>query len=187
MNLNIVMGGVKWQQRFLFFFLFLYVSSGSFHVELNHLECFVQVKQSFEGTWAVEWGGNKLQPSNMMHFYNPLCWAKMFPMIYPIEKMYNIEGFGDVMGDEGHFTYETESPWPLHIKHSHWWKRRSRSKFVSHYAWGTNQVCKCKMDVKFTWIPTWHQVDHISWPLGLFWKNHFLEVGPTHNLETMAL
>ena len=28
---------------------------------------------------------------------------------------------------------ETESPWPLlHFKRSHWWKRRSRSKFASH-------------------------------------------------------
>ena len=36
----------------------------------------------------------------------------------------------------GHFTYETESPWPLHFKHSRWLKRRSRSKFPSHYAWG---------------------------------------------------
>ena len=48
----------------------------------------------------------------------------------------------------------TESPWPLHFKHSHWWKRWSRSKFVaSHYAWGTNGVykwmhngCKVHMD-----------------------------------------
>jgi hypothetical protein len=31
-------------------------------------------------------------------------------------------------------THETKSPWPLlHFKHSHWWKRRSRSKFASHY------------------------------------------------------
>ena len=49
-----------------------------------------------------------------------------------------------------------ESPWPLHCKHSHWWKRRSRSEFSSHYAWGTNIVCECKMDVKSTWITTWH-------------------------------
>ena len=41
---------------------------------------------------------------------------------------------------EGHFTHETESPWPLHFKHSCWWKRQSRSKFASHYAWGTNGV-----------------------------------------------
>ena len=71
---------------------------------------------------------------------------------------------------QGHFTHETESPWPLHFKHSHWWKRRSRSKFASHYAWGTNGVCECKMDVKSTWIPTWHQMDHVSWSLGLFSK-----------------
>jgi hypothetical protein len=31
-------------------------------------------------------------------------------------------------------------------------KRRTRSKFASHYAWGTNGVCECKMDVKSTWI-----------------------------------
>ena len=56
---------------------------------------------------------------------------------------------------QGHFTHGTESPWPLHFKHSHWWKRRSRwSKFAtSHYAWGTNGVnmwmqdgCKVYMD-----------------------------------------
>ena len=29
-------------------------------------------------------------------------------------------------------------------------------------AWGTNGVCECKMDVKSTWIPTWHQMDHVS-------------------------
>ena len=76
---------------------------------------------------------------------------------------------------QGHFTHEIESPWPLHFKHSHWWKRRSQSKFAFHYAWGTNGVCECKMDVKCTWIPTWHQMtmfhDHLDYfhtkpPLG---------------------
>jgi hypothetical protein len=61
-------------------------------------------------------------------------------------------------------------PWPLHFKHSHWWKRRSRSKFASHYAWGTNKVCECKMDVKSTWILTLHRMDRVSWSLGLFSK-----------------
>ena len=69
---------------------------------------------------------------------------------------------------KGHFTRETENLWPLHFKHSHWWKQRSRSKFASYYAWGTNGVCECKMDVKFTWISTWHQMVHVSWSLGLF-------------------
>ena len=72
--------------------------------------------------------------------------------------------------NKGHFTHKTESPWPWHFKHSHWWKRRSRCKFSSHYAWGTNGVCECKMVVKFTWISTWHRVDHVSWLLGLFSK-----------------
>ena len=65
----------------------------------------------------------------------------------------------------GHFRHETESPWPLHFKLSHWWKRRSRSKFAPHYARGTNGVCACKMDVKSKWIPTWHRMDHVSWSL----------------------
>jgi hypothetical protein len=73
-------------------------------------------------------------------------------------------------GTKGHFTHETESPWPLHFKHSHWWKTRSRSKFTSRYAWGTNGVRECKMDVKSTWIPTWHRTDHVSRSLGLFPK-----------------
>ena len=38
--------------------------------------------------------------------------------------------------------------WLLHFKHSHWWKRRSWSKFGSHYVWGTNGVCECKMGCK---------------------------------------
>ena len=69
---------------------------------------------------------------------------------------------------KGHFTHKTESLWPLHFKHSRW---RSRSKFASHYAWGTNGVCEYKMDVKSTWLPTWHQMDHVSWSVGLFSKS----------------
>ena len=70
----------------------------------------------------------------------------------------------------GHFAHETEGPWPLQFKHSRWWKRRSRSKFASRYAWGTDRVSECKVDVKSTWIPTWHRIDHVSWWLGSFSK-----------------
>ena len=35
---------------------------------------------------------------------------------------------------KGHFAHEAESPWPVHFKHSCWWKRWSRSKSASHYA-----------------------------------------------------
>ena len=34
----------------------------------------------------------------------------------------------------------------------------------------TEYVCECKMDVKFTWIPTWHRMDRVSWSLGPFSK-----------------
>jgi hypothetical protein len=62
-----------------------------------------------------------------------------------------------MLSQVGHFTHDTDSPWPLHFKHSPLWKRRSRSKFAaSHYARGTNRVCECKMDVKSTSIPAWH-------------------------------
>jgi hypothetical protein len=52
----------------------------------------------------------------------------------------------------GHFTHETECPWPFHMKHSHWWKRRSRSKFTSHLRLRDQQSmwmqdgCKVYMD-----------------------------------------
>jgi hypothetical protein len=39
-----------------------------------------------------------------------------------------------------HFTHKTKSPWPLHFKFPHWWRRQSRSKFASHYSRGTNGV-----------------------------------------------
>ena len=35
----------------------------------------------------------------------------------------------------------------------------------------TEYVSECKMDVKSTWIPTWHQIDDVSYKsLGLFSK-----------------
>jgi hypothetical protein len=50
-------------------------------------------------------------------------------------------------------------------------KRRSWSKFTSqYYVWGTNKVCECKMDVKSTCIPTWHQMDHVRGHLDYFLK-----------------
>ena len=34
----------------------------------------------------------------------------------------------------------------------------------------TEYTSECKMDVKCTWIPTWHPMDHGSWSPGLFSK-----------------
>ena len=87
----------------------------------------------------------------------------------------------------GHLAHETEGPWPLHFKHSHWWIGWSPSEFTPHYAWGTNGVSECKMGVKSTWIPTWHQVDHVFMVTWTMFRNHLLEVDLTQNHETMAL
>ena len=94
-------------------------------------------------------------------------------------KIFRITGVS-VSYTNGHFTHETESPWPLHFKHSHWWTRWSRwSKFAaSHYAWGTKGVCGCKMDAKSTYMASYGAPnEYVSWSLGLFFKNHLLEVG----------
>ena len=103
---------------------------------------------------------------------------------------YKVMALGScVKWPQGHFTHththtQTASPCPRHFKHSHWWERWSWSKFTSHYPWGTNRVYECKLDVKSTWVPIWHRMDHVSWSLGL---PHVLEVGLTQNHEIMAL
>jgi hypothetical protein len=93
---------------------------------------------------------------------------------------------------KGHFTHEIESRWPLHFKHSHWWKRRSRSKFASHYAWGTNGVC----EQPSVWMQDGCEVYMDSYMASngscfmLIWtifNNHILKVGLTLNQETIAL
>jgi hypothetical protein len=74
---------------------------------------------------------------------------------------------------KGHSTHETETMWPFHFKHSHWWKKRSQSKFPTSYLLLRDQqreYVNSKMDVKSMWIPTWHQMDHVSWSLGLLSK-----------------
>ena len=101
---------------------------------------------------------NKI-PKSLMH--PPITWVSGVELFYTRAQTQPTEGL---------LSHKTKSPWPLHFKHSHWWKRRSWSKFDSHYAWGTNGVCECNMDVKSTWIPTWHRMDHVSWSLGLFSK-----------------
>ena len=88
---------------------------------------------------------------------------------------------------EGHFTHETESPWPLHFEHSHWWKRWSWSKFAF-----TLRL----RDQRSTWMQDgckvymgFYMASHglcfmVTW---IVFKNYLLEVGPTQNRDTMAL
>ena len=97
----------------------------------------------------------------------------------------------DIATSKGHFTHETESPsWPLHLKHSHWWKRRSQwSKFAtSRYARGTNGVykwmqegCKVYMD---SYVASNGSCFMVTW---IVFKNYLLEVSLTQNRENMAL
>jgi hypothetical protein len=35
---------------------------------------------------------------------------------------------------------------------------------------GPTEYVNGKMDVKSTWVPTWHRMDHVSWSLGLLSK-----------------
>ena len=63
-------------------------------------------------------------------------------------------------------------------------KRRSRSKFTTHYARGTNGG---KVDVKTIWIPTCHWNGSCFTVTWIMFKNRILEVGLRQNRETMAL
>jgi hypothetical protein len=74
-----------------------------------------------------------------------------------------------------------------HFKYSHWWKRQSQSKFTSHYTWGANGVCNCKMDVKVymdSYMASNGSCFMVTWTI---FKNHLLEVGLARKWKTMAL
>jgi hypothetical protein len=51
----------------------------------------------------------------------------------------------------------------------------------------TEYVCECKMDVKSTWMLTWHRNGSCFMVTWTIFKNHLLEVGLTQNQKTMAL
>ena len=44
---------------------------------------------------------------------------------------------------------------------------------------GLTEYVNARWMRKSAWIPTWHQMDHVTWSLGLFSNNHLLEVGLT--------
>ena len=46
------------------------------------------------------------------------------------------------------------------------------SLLLHHYAWGTTGACECKMDVKSTWIPTWHRYGSCSMVTWTIFNNH---------------
>ena len=72
---------------------------------------------------------------------------------------------------KGHFTHETESPCPMYFKHLVGGKGRGGPTLLHTPLEGPIEyVGECKMDVNSTWIPTLHQMDHVSWSLGPFLK-----------------
>jgi hypothetical protein len=83
----------------------------------------------------------------------------------------------------GHFTHKIESPWPLHFKHSHWWTRRSRSKFKLHTSL-RDQHGKCLQDGCKVYVASNGLCIMVTWTI---FKYQLLEVGLRQNRETMAL
>ena len=79
--------------------------------------------------------------------------------------------------DKGHFTHETESPRPIHFKHSLiGGKGGAGPKFASHYTWRTNIICECKMNVKVhmdSYMVSNGPCFMVTWTI---FKNHLLEV-----------
>jgi len=74
--------------------------------------------------------------------------------------------------------------WPLHFKHSQWWKRRSQSKFASHYAQGTNGVCECIDGCKLYMDSYMASKGSCFMVNRIILKNHLLEVGLEQHRET---
>ena len=67
---------------------------------------------------------------------------------------------------KGHFTDETEGLCPFQAISLVEKVEPAQVRFTLLKVQKTNGVSKCKMDVKSTWISTWHQMDHVSWSLG---------------------
>jgi hypothetical protein len=67
---------------------------------------------------------------------------------------------------KGHFTHETESPCRDHITSRTLiggGKGGARPSSLHTALEGpTEYISQCEMDVKSTWIPTCHRIDHVS-------------------------
>jgi hypothetical protein len=88
---------------------------------------------------------------------------------------------------KGQFKHETESLWPLHFKHSHWWKMRSpfQVRFTlrlrdQQSKW-MQDGCKVYMDSHVALNGSCFMVTWTGF------ENHLLGASLTQNRETMAL
>ena len=88
---------------------------------------------------------------------------------------------------EGHSTHETEGPWPLHFKHSHWWKKadlvqvRFTLRSRNQRSMWMQDGCKVYMDY---YMASNGSCFMVIW---IIFKNHLLEAGLTQNQEIVAL
>jgi hypothetical protein len=81
---------------------------------------------------------------------------------------------------KGHFTHETESLWPFHFKHSHWWKKVRASPSSLHITLeGPTEYANVG------WMDSYMAPNGscymVTWTI---FKNHLLVVGLTQNRET---
>jgi hypothetical protein len=87
---------------------------------------------------------------------------------------------------EGHFTHETEGPWPLRSTHSHWWGKkepvqvRFTRRLRDQMSMWMQDGCKVYMD---SYMALSGSCLMVTW---IIFKNHLLEVGPSHNREIVA-
>jgi hypothetical protein len=85
-----------------------------------------------------------------------------------------------------HVTHKTESPWPLHFKHSHWWKKaepvqvRFTLRLRDQRSVWMQDGCKVYVD---SYPASNGSCFMVTWTI---FKNHILEVGLTKNRETKA-
>ena len=92
--------------------------------------------------------------------------------------LYTLQGKGRAISHTRPWARDHE----LHFKRSHWWRGQSRSKFASHYAWGTNGVytwtqdgCEVYMD---SYVASNGSCFMVIWTISI---NRLLEVGLTQN------
>ena len=86
-----------------------------------------------------------------------------------------------------HFTQETESPWLLHFKQSHWWEKaepvqvRFTLRLRDRRSMWMQDGCRVYVD---SYMASNGSCFMVTWTS---FKNHLLEVDLTRNRDTMAL
>jgi hypothetical protein len=82
------------------------------------------------------------------------------------------------LSTQGHFTHETESPWPWHWALS-LVEKAELVKFTLHYAWGTNKVYMWLEDGRIVYMDSYMAFGPCVIVIWIIFKNHLLEVGLT--------